>query len=192
MTLQLNEAPNDAWVKYIAPSLNNPKWIESSEDLSSDIGLSRRELLGLIIYSYRLNPTGTTNVCWDDADQEPNDGYLDFCGQQIRCEHKLVPQFTREEVTNAIIETYRKYAKRGVQYGGNRHLLVHANRESVGLARISRLHDDINGIQTFDKVFLIGLNGVENNTVLRFSISEHFPQLDIKHIRIDASTGRSV
>jgi len=192
VTLQLNELPKIAWQKNILPVLNNPRWIEDSTEISSTIKLSRRELLGLIVYSYKLNPSGNSSVCWDNFDPEPNDGYVDYSGQQFRCEHKLVPQFSSDEVSKAVVDTYNKYASLGIQYGANRHLLIHANKQSVGLAEISRLHDDINGIQTFDKVFLIGLNGVEDNSVFRFSISEHFPKQGIEHIRIDANSGELV
>jgi hypothetical protein len=183
--------PDEAWRVYIAPHIRTPGWLERSRPISRSVGLSRRELLGLILYSFYLDESGTSRLCWDNADDEPNDGYIAMpTGETIRCEHKLVTQFGEGAVVQAILDTHRKNAERGSAYGANRHLLIHANRESKGLARISKLRDEIGGNTCFDAVICMNLNGVETGYIFRFSVSEHYPTLQLKHLRIQNCTGR--
>lgn len=191
MPLTLNLQPADAWKKYIVPALSNLKWLEDSSKISAKVELSKRELLGLILYSYYLDESGAIQVCWNSDDYEPNDGFLDIgSGKSIRCEHKLIPQMDKRDVVHALKETFSKYAKQGASYGENRHLIIHANLASVGLAKISDLHHMIKDDCPFDMAFSTGVNGFEDSQIVRFSFVEQYPNLSLSHIRIDASTGK--
>lgn len=193
MSVNLNMPPDQAWRTYIVPSLSNQKWIEDSKNISSEIGLSKRELLGLILYSYWLDEDAKINVCWDSNDYEPNDGYLQISeDEKVRCEHKVIPQMSKQDILDAIKSTHAKYAKRGVAYGSGRHFIIHCNQQSKGLVRISDLHNDIGKTCTFDKVFLASINGIENRKILRFSFTEQFPKLEIKHLCIDINLGKLI
>jgi hypothetical protein len=193
MSPQLNMFPDEAWREYIADYVDNPKWLENGDDISESIELSKRELLGLILYSYHIKGDGTAKVCWDSKDYEPNDGYVEPPNKPVvRCEHKIVPQFNKEEVTKVIGDTYTKYSKLGKSYGSGLTLIIHANRQSNGLARISKLSEGIGDNCVFDRVFLAGVNGFEENNVTRFIFSEQYPALDIKHLRIQRKKGTSI
>ncbi|MBL7901012.1 MAG: hypothetical protein JNK73_03380 [Bacteroidia bacterium] len=193
MALKLNLAPAIAWRTYITPFIQEQKIIEISDHISSEIGLSKRELMGLIIYSYSLDKSGGLNVYWDDSHEEPNDGFIrDKSENVVRCEHKLVAQFNREEVIKAMLDTYNKYANRGKSYGENRHLIIQTNLNSNGLAKISKVHNEIENKCVFDKVFLLHVNGFEPNNVIRFSFSEQYPKLCLSHIKIDSQTGECI
>jgi hypothetical protein len=193
MSLLLNLQPDLAWKTYLAPGLGEEKWLESSASITNVIRVTRRELLALILYSYHLDRSGGSNICWNSNDPEPNDGYIAMTnGQVIRCEHKVVSQFATDEVMKTVIETYDKYAKRGKAYGSNRHLIIHANKASTGLARISKLADHIGKESPFDKVMMIGFRGCEGGSVFGFSVSEQFPGRSLRRIRIDKSTGKLV
>ena len=188
----LNMHPIDAWREFIVPALTNPKWIEDGSKISTEIELSKRELLGLILYSYYLDQTGNSNVCWNSKDHEPNDGYVDIgTNQKVRCEHKLIAQMDKRNVVVALKETFSKYAKWGKRYGENRHLIIHANLASLGLAKISDLHHMIKNNCPFDMVFSVGINGIENK-IIRFSFVEQFPKLRLSHIRIEILSGNLV
>ena len=192
MSIKLEQKPMEVWYNFLKNFHDKPRFLESSDPISGEIKLSKRELLGLIIYSYKLDDTGQTKICWDDKDVEPNDGYLELSDDsRIRCEHKIVSQYsTEEDVISDILATYSKYAKRGKAYGLNRHLIIHTDRESKGLLKISRIHDEIKNKCVFDKVFTVGVNGWEgNNEVVRFSFTEQYPNLGIEHIKINIKTG---
>ena len=128
MSHELSLNPTEAWTKYILPALADPKWIEDSDDISKEIGLSKRELLGLILYSFSLDESGAVKVSWSSKDYEPNDGFLDLGDNVcIRCEHKLVPQMAEGHVMEEMKKTFEKKKKKGTGYGENRHLMIQAN-----------------------------------------------------------------
>lgn len=132
---------------------------------------------------------GSARVCWSSQDQEPNDGYIELDeARRIRCEHKLIPQFSQQEALKAILETFEKYSALGEAYGRHRHLIIHANQETKGLIKISSLSDRIDGKSIFDKVFLLGFVGVSNGAYC-FVFSEQFPGLLMKHLRIEGGSG---
>ena len=190
MTIELDMMPQDAWVTYIAGSIDEPGWLEASDPISNAVGLSKRELLGLILYSYRLDDSGSIYVCWDSEDPEPNDGYLHLpSGEDLHCEHKVITQFDSREILDAITESYERYEGFGQAYGSGVHLILHSNQESVGLVKVSALHDAVGDKSYFDKVLMASVNGFEKNDVIRFALDEHFPRLEVRHLRIEKNTG---
>lgn len=54
--------PEDAWVKHVLPVLDTAGWIEDSKDISAEIKLSRRELLGIILMAHAMRKQ--FNVPW--------------------------------------------------------------------------------------------------------------------------------
>lgn len=193
MSLELNMLPMDAWQTYLANSVDTPGWLESSQNLSRTVGLSKRELLGLILYSYRLDEGGTIPVCWNREDPEPNDGFLSLPENVIiRCEHKIIPQLNTTEILDSMTETYERYAALGAGYGSDIHLIIHINRQTIGLVRVSSLHDAIGNDCYFEKVLLASVNGFEGEDIIRFGLGEHYPALDVRHIRINKHTGALV
>ena len=190
MPPELNLLPRDAWTSHIGDSIELEKWVEDGDPISDSVALSKRELLGLILYSYRLDEQGQIRVCWDSQDQEPNDGFLSLPDSRVvRCEHKLVTQYEPREILESITETYEKYAHLGPNYASNVHLIIHVNRQSVGLEKVSDLHYAIGDSCEFKKVFMASVNGFEGLDVIRFALDEHFPGLDLKHLPIDRHTG---
>jgi hypothetical protein len=189
--------PKNALLKYIIPEFNNPKWLEDSSSISDEIGLSKRELFGLInlacIYSFETK----CNVGFDINDEEPNDGFI-TTGRilkgnkqkidKIRVEHKIIAQMDKREVLKAILETYDKYASKGKSYGENRILIVHPNKGSDhgGLIKISDLTDNIGEDSPFDKVFSLGMIGKSKNKdcIIMHSI-QHYPRCKEKGSRFN-------
>jgi len=169
--------PTDAYINHIRPFVASPKWVEDSKDISKQIKLNKRELFGLIVLALAYGDDWL--VGYDEADSEPNDGYITDGETKIHIEHKVIAQMDKREVLNAILETYEKYAARGEGYGENRVLIIHPNKAPEhGLIKISSLKDLIKGESPFDKVYTIApctFKG-EGNQIAVMHVIEHFPR----------------
>ena len=153
-------APNDALQEYILPHIGKAGWVEDGSAISEEVPLSKRELLGLIALAVALAehaPDRTWAVGFDPQHGEPNDGYVTDGDRSFRLEHKVVAQYSADDVLSEIIETYKKYAARGRAYGSNRVLLIHANQGDGRAVKVSALSDYIDTQPlVFDAVFLLG------------------------------------
>ena len=108
--------PEDAWRDYIADAARRPAWIEDSAPISDEIGLSKRELFGLILLCH-LRRNQFDNYGWfvgyDPDGIEPNDGFVSNGETTTHVEHKVIPQMAMQSALEAILSTYEKYARRG-------------------------------------------------------------------------------
>lgn len=173
--------PQNAWLKYVLPRANDVNWIESSKYVSGDIELSNRELFGLIILAYSANHFKEGwRVGFDPGQGEPNDGFIINGQRKIFVEHKVIARFDDREVLNAIIETYHRFAEKGINYGKNRLLLIHPNKGAShgGLVKISDLRDSIGTDSPFDQVILLGMVS-RKETKGVFHLSRHYPPRDL-------------
>ena len=109
-------APQEAWRTYVLPSISSPGWIEDSHDVSPDLRLSKRELLGLIVLAHlRIHTTGDPGwqVGFDPARSEPNDGFITDGSETVNVEHKVITQMAPEPALERILSTYDRYALPG-------------------------------------------------------------------------------
>ena len=109
-------APKDAWMTHIFPVLNKSGWVEDSKDISVEIGLSKRELLGLILIAHSLCKQSGKDwlVGYDPADGDQNDGHVTDGESKWIIEHKVVVQMDTREFLEAIKSTYTKYENKGL------------------------------------------------------------------------------
>lgn len=167
-------APDDAWRDHILPATNSQTWIEDSSDISDDLGLSKRELFALVNLAYIQGEDWF--VGYDENDGEPNDGFVSDGNSKINVECKLIPQMSQEEVLGAILATYEKYRRKGSSYGQNRTLIIHANKGTKGMIKISDLRDAIEENCPFDRVLFLSCVSLKE-TVAVMHITQHFPKL---------------
>ena len=88
--------PEDAWTKHIRPVLNTAGWIEDSKDISDEIKLSKRELLGTILVAHALRKQFNKPwfVGYDPIDGNQNDGHVTDGKNKLIVEHKVVFWFS--------------------------------------------------------------------------------------------------
>jgi len=179
--IKLDEYPENAWLEYIQPHLSNTIWLEDSKHISSEIELNKRELFALIVLAhlYSQNPNSQKKIWkvgYDDSDVEPNDGYIVNNSSKVRFEHKIVPQFSEDEVLNAILSTYQDQAIKGSGYGSNRILIIQPNKapKHGGMIKISKLTDEIGTDCPFEKVFTLGVVSFDKG-IAKIHLIQHFP-----------------
>ena len=199
--------PHRAWTRYIQHAASyNQRWLEDSTPISDKVKLSKRELFGLIILAHACDRgAGRWRVGFNTYDGEPNDGFLFRGSRLLRVEHKLIAQFEPKEVLTAIKSTYEKYSGKGRDYGSNRILLIHANKDPDsgpgGLVWISDFTNSIDDDCPFDLVLTLGYLGQKegNASIGRFHLHKHFPPKDSSNklgqgfivIEFDWSTGHA-
>lgn len=84
-------------MKFIYLALSSPGWVEESKDISNDIKLSKRELLGLILISHAMNARkGNWHVGYDPDDGDQNDGHVTDGNTKFIIEHKVVAQMDKK------------------------------------------------------------------------------------------------
>ncbi len=184
--------PEQAWCTHIRAAAKTPKWVEDSKDISPDLALSKRELLGLILLAHVRNYENSDaqwHVGYDPDDAEPNDGFISDSSAKVQVEHKVVPQMSPKNPLDGILSTYDKYSKKGVAYGENRVLLIHANKSDEGLIKISALRDEIKarGGCPFERVLLIGCVRAGANPI--FHLTEHYPGQGLAQVDFSEATG---
>lgn len=167
-------APAAAWRDHILPATKSQTWIEDSSVISDNLKLSKRELFALINLAHMQGKDWF--VGYDENDGEPNDGFVSDGVSKINVECKLIPQMSQEVVLNAILETYEKYRRKGASYGQNRTLIIHANKGTRGLIKISDLRDAIEENCPFDRVLLLSCVSMKK-TIAVMHITQHFPKL---------------
>ncbi len=171
--------PEDAWVEHILPVLTTAGWIENSRDISADLKLSRRELLGIILVAHAMRKQFNTPwlVGYDPADGDQNDGHVTDGTDKVIVEHKVVAQMDPREVLSAIKGTYTKYVdKGGAEYGKNRTLIIHPNKSTShgGMIKISELRDQINNQSPFDRVITMGAVAQYSDRIV-WHLVQHYP-----------------
>ena len=89
--------PENAWTTHILPVLGTARWVEDSNDISDEIGLSKRELLGLILIAHALRKqSGTPWLAgYDPSDGDQNDGHVTDGKNKRIVEHKVVAQMDK-------------------------------------------------------------------------------------------------
>ncbi len=188
--------PEEAWNTCLKEASKKTGWIEDSKDISKEFPMSKRELLGLIIMAriaQELSESDTWYVSYDPTASEPNDGFISDGTNRIDIEHKLVPQMTLEDALSAILSTYDKYAAKGSGYGNNRTLIIHANKETQGMIRISDLRKRIaESSCPFDSVIFIGaVSYKEDINTIVFHATEHYPKKGIAQVDLNIVDGSS-
>ena len=191
MTIYRSSA-EDAWRDHIAAAASQSGWLEDSAKISDEIGLSKRELFGLIllchIRKHQFNKDDW-HVGFDPDGTEPNDGFVSDGTATTFVEHKIVPQMAPQGVLNGILSTYGKYAKRGVAYGGDRTLIVFANKAARGMVKVSSLRDQIQDQCPFDQVLLMNCVAMNGNETAIIHITSHYPKINIAQIDFNIQTG---
>ena len=187
--------PTDAWRLHLAPAVAAPNWIEDSSAISTGLPFSKRELFGLILLAHLCQgvyPEAEWLVGYDPMGVEPNDGYVTDGAHTFYVEHKLVPCMAHDEVLDVILSTYAKYAAYGSAYGGNRVLLIHANKASQGSVPVSNLHHEIAENCPFDRVLLIMcVTMAPDRGSAVFHLSQQHPELWIGEVRMDFRSGEA-
>lgn len=190
--------PEDAWIEHILPAINTQGWIEHSRDISKQIKLSKRELLGLILIAHAMRKQFNEQwfVGYDPSDGDQNDGHVTNGKKKLIIEHKVVVQMDKREVLDAIKGTYTKYVKKGgEQYGKNRTLLIQPNKSSShgGLIKISELTDLIANESPFDRVITMGVVAQYADRHV-WHLIQHYPHItgksSITQIDLYWNTGR--
>lgn len=172
--------PEDAWTTHMLPVLGTPGWVEDSSGISDEIGLSKRELLGLILIAHALRKQSGTAwlVGYDPADGDQNDGHVTDGEKKRMVEHKIVAQMDSREVLEAIKSTYTKYAnKGGAQYGKDRILIIQPNKNTShgGLVEISELRELIANESPFDQVLTTGVTAQYDDRFV-WHLVQHYPE----------------
>jgi hypothetical protein len=185
--------PQKAWIKYLKSRINHQRWIEDSSKIPN-IGLSNRELFGLIILTHIINNTSGNsnwNIGFDKNQPEPNDGFITDGRKSIFFEHKLVTQMTNDEVLAAILATYNKYSSKGPQYGSNLTLIIYCNKTTKNAIRISDLKTEIEkGQCPFDSVLFMG--AVPSDTIKTKPIihtHEYYPETGFASVTFSVVNG---
>ena len=188
--------PKNAWRKHIRDVASSQTWMEDSTKISAQIGLSKRELFGLILFAYlkRHQHVGKAwLVRFDEAAPEPNDGFVTDGSTRILVEHKLIPQQAPQTPLEEILSTYEKYAGKGPSYGDNLTLLIYSNQSSQGMIKISDLHDQIRNKSPFDQVLLMHCTArPDNGTMAIMHVTQHYPSMAIAQIDFNLLTGTAV
>ncbi|MDC0284677.1 hypothetical protein OAK85_04915 [Mariniblastus sp.] len=185
-------SPEDAWRDHIAAAATQPGWLEDSAKISDDIGLSKRELFGLILLCHIRRCQFDNNdwhVGFDLDGTEPNDGFVSNEMKTTLVEHKIVPQMAPQDVLDGILSTYAKYAKRGAAYGGERTLIIYANKAARGMVEVSSLRDQIQDQCPFDQVLLMNCVAMNGNETAIIHITSHYPKMNIAQIDFNIQTG---
>lgn len=186
--------PEEAWVQFIKPVLATPAWVEDSISVDSRLNLSKRELLSLLLIAHlwRQETEATCVVGYDADGVEPNDGFVECHGDRVCIESKLVAQFDKRPLLDAITKTYDKYEKRGSAYGKGRDLVVFANRasERPGLTKISSLRDHLvaRGGSPFDRVLLAYFR-TSQSAEIDFGVIQAFPGKGFAHVSVATVSG---
>jgi len=191
ITMQLDEA----WKEYILPHTKNPRWLEESKAISEAVPVSKRELLGLILLAHIQNHVHSNKnwiVGYDEIAPEPNDGFITNANLRIDVEHKIVPQMSTDDPLEGILSTYEKYSNKGEAYGGNRTLIIHANKASQGMIKVSSLKDKIDGDSPFERVLLMNaVTGIKNG-IFSIHVTEHYPNFGIAQVDLNVRTGTAI
>jgi len=182
---------DEAWREHIRPdAITSDRWMDDSKKISSEIGLSKRELFGLVLLANARgcqSGSGPWQVGYDPASGEPNDGFVTDGSTKTFAEHKIVSQRSEKEALEALLATYEKYAGRGRAYGSQRVLIVHTNKDTNGQpVEISRLSEEIQerGACPFDGVISIACIDRPSSRNGIFWMLEHFPDQN-NSVRID-------
>lgn len=189
-------SPEEGWRQHILPVLNTADWIDDSKDISVDLAISKRELLTLIILAHIINSFDDCFNCmvgYDSEASEPNDGFLICNNKRLDIEHKFVSEpWTKQIALDAILSTYRKYAKKGLSYGENRTLVIHANKGTNGLIKVTKLRDYIKdkGNCPFDNVLLLYAVKSDAQNVT-FHLTEHYPDKGLAGVVVNLSSGEA-
>ncbi|HUF23540.1 MAG TPA: hypothetical protein VMN81_05375 [Vicinamibacterales bacterium] len=189
--------PQEAWVKHVKPALNIAAWIEDSSAVGTDIDLSKREVLSLLLIAHvrRDQTQANCRIGYDTEGVEPNDGFVEGKDGAIHVESKLVAQYDERPLLDAIRETYDKYEGRGPAYGSGRELMVFANRASdrPGLTRVSSLRDHIltRKESPFDRVLLAYCRPHGPPGTISIGVVEAFPGKGFAHVNIDVTSGEA-
>lgn len=194
-------SPEAAWREHVLPGASNPRWLNESRSVSRNIGLSKREIFGLVILAHLCSRNGVEWMVGYDPDQgEPNDGYITNGESFIRVEHKLINEWAKQEVLEEILSTYRINAEQGQNYGSGRVLLIHPNKAPAhgdgGLIKISDLRDHIHdlaqkiGVEcNFDRVLTMQ-QCVRKGSTGVFHLVQHYPPVNgIAQVDFDYRTG---
>ncbi|MES9962203.1 MAG: hypothetical protein ABW116_01565 [Candidatus Sedimenticola sp. 20ELBAFRAG] len=188
--------PQAAFQTFLSARISREGWFQDSRELAPELPVSARELLGMILLAYRnnhLDRSRSWTVGYDPDASEPNDGFVSNDQQRIDLEHKLIAYQDERDIIEGIIGTYDRYAANGLAYGQHRTLIIHANKQSPHLERISDLHQHIREGCPFDRVLLISLIAeIENDDICHFQISEHFPELHNRQVDLSLRTGEGI
>ena len=97
-----------------------------------------------------------------------------------------------EDVLQAILDMYSRFAERGVGYGGYRSLVIHANAGDGRIRRISDLGDHIGGHSPFDRVIQLGA-ALQDGSIWHlceaFPGESNVPGANIAEVHFDLRTG---
>ena len=179
MASHFRAQPIVAWRDHLLPRASKKGWFDDSRDIDRvGLPLSNRELFGAILLA--LIYTDATGASWDvgyDPHQsEPNDGFVSDGTNVIRLEHKCVHEKSTEDVLAAIIHRYKKAEAKGEDYGKDRTLVIHPNKATNGMIRISDLTQAIEESCAFDRVYSLGAVSERPNHTYVFHLSQHYPR----------------
>ena len=189
--------PEEAWKNHILPKAStNSRWINESKAISDTIGLNMRELFGLIILAHLKNGNNTIwETGFDQAQGEPNDGYITDGHSTIRIEHKVIVEEAKQEVLDEILDTYQRFAAKGPSYGKDRVLVIQPNKppDHGGLIKISELAKSIGNSCNFERVLTLSMvsRKGEGDRKGVFHLIQHFPSIKsgIAEVVFDFPTG---
>lgn len=185
------ELPVRAWRKYIRTDAADARWINDGSTISSEIPLRKRELFGLIVLAYLYGRQW--RVGYDPNQPEPNDGLILTGKTKICFEHKVIVEEASREVLDEILETYRKQAQKGPDYGKGRTLVIQPNKSPKhgGMVKISDLMHEIGDSCHFDRVFTLGQVKRDGDIGIIHAI-QHFPRIKsgIAEVEFNYVSGR--
>lgn len=168
--------------------------MDDSRDISNVLQINNRELLALIVLAHYQNHIYKTNrwrIGYDPNASEPNDGLITNGKNRIDIEHKYTTHWNKEDSLDAILKTYDKNAAKGEAYGKGRTLIIHANKASPHLIKISTLRDQIQNKSPFDRVLLLSFVSY-NFPFIMIHMTEHFPsQIGIVGIELNTLSGKA-
>ena len=165
-------------------------WVEDSTQVASDMPLSKREILGLVLTAYAAGPEWT--VGYDPSFGEPNDGYLADDDFTVVLESKLVPRFVEPDAAiRTAIDTYEQNASSGQSYGEGRVLLLSANAGDGRARRVSALADEIEGNSPFEKVLFVAAVARDGPHVV-FHVVEQYPTQSMTQVDFNFAAGIGV
>ncbi len=190
-------SPEEAWKRYILPNAStDSRWINKSKSISDTIGLSMRELFGLVILAHLYNRKSSGwKTGYDQSRSQPNDGYITNDEQTIKIEHKVIVEEAKQEVLEEILAIYKKFAAKGLSYGKDRVLIIQPNKPPVhgGLIKISELAKAIGDCCNFDRVLTLSMVSKkgEGNRKGVFHLVQHYPPIKsgIAEVVFDFPTG---
>lgn len=173
--------PVKAYLRYLKPYVGKENWIDNSKKIASEVPLSPRELLGMIIMCHVMNYF-TRNKWETGIDFKGKDGVLVRLSKDPReragivLEQTLVNDlYTELLASDAIVAAIRRKSIKGRQYAEGESLIVFCNKE--GEADHRQLIEQCRN-STYDDIVLIipaGSYDLKFKAILIKSTSGQYP-----------------